>query len=67
MKHKKTFVKKAQLVVALGMLAAGTSMSATALDTGSCETVIDPFLSNAMGMPVEAVMGHPCAQPHPGP
>lgn len=67
MKHKRPFVKKARLAAALGVLAAGTSMSAAALDVGSCETVVDPFLSNVMGMPVEAVMGHPCAQPHPGP
>lgn len=66
MKHKRPFVK-ARLVATSGVLAAGMSMSAAAVNVGSCEKVIDPFLSNMMGMPVEAVMGHPCAQPHPGP
>ncbi|VAW95353.1 hypothetical protein MNBD_GAMMA22-43 [hydrothermal vent metagenome] len=60
-----TFKTKGRAVIAASLLTGGMSIASTG--QAGCELVIDPFLSNVMGMPVEAYMGHPCAQPHPGP
>ena len=51
--------------MAVSLLAGGMSIANTAY--AGCEMTPDPFLSNVMGMPVSPMMGHPCAQPHPGP
>ncbi len=64
MNHKRPFVK-ARLAAALGLLAG--SMGAGSAAWAGCEPTFDPFLSNMMGMPVSPMMGHPCAQAHPGP
>jgi len=59
------FKTKGRVAIAASLLTGGMSIASTG--QAGCELVIDPFLSNVMGMPVEAYMGHPCAQPHPGP
>ncbi|HEN46838.1 MAG TPA: hypothetical protein ENI75_00560 [Mizugakiibacter sp.] len=64
MKHKRAFVK-APVVAALGLLAGG--MGSGSIAWAGCEPTFDPFLSKMMGMDVFPIMGHPCAQPHPGP
>ncbi len=60
-----TFKIKGRAAIMASLLTGGMSIASTG--QAGCELVIDPFLSNIMGMPVEAYMGHPCAQPHPGP
>ena len=56
---------KGGAVMAASLLVGGMSIASTA--QAGCEMTYDPFLSNMMGMPVSPMMGHPCAQPHPGP
>lgn len=53
---------KTWLITAFGLAASLNLGSAKA----ACEPTFDPFMSAQMGMPVSPVMGHPCAQPHPG-
>ncbi len=62
--HKRAFVK-ARVAATLGLLAGG--MGSGSIAWAGCEPTFDPFLSSMMGMDVFPIMGHPCAQPHPGP
>jgi len=64
MKQQKRVVK-AGLLAALALCAVAMAGSESVL--AACEPTFDPFLSGVMGMDVSPYMGHPCAQPHPGP
>ncbi len=62
-----TFKTKGRAVIAASLLTGGMGIAGTVQAADGCVLQNDPFLSNVMGMPVDAYFGHPCAQLHPGP
>ncbi len=59
-----TLITKGRAIVAASLLTGG--MTVANMAQAGCELQPDPFLTAAMGMPIEGYFGHPCAQPHPG-
>ncbi len=67
MKFKKKALYKGRELASLGLLVTGMGLSNIAW--AGCESTLDPFMKGFLGSDVDVftMLGHPCAQPHPGP